>query len=139
MSLRLSELKVGQTHSELLVDNLTRGLITGYAIAIGDAAPEHSDEVYCTEVAGLPSIFGHGMFTAGMTTRMLTNWAGAGSIKTFSVRFGTTRAWPGDTLTATATVEQIDSAEKLVYVSYAATNSEGRALITGNATLRADP
>ena len=44
---------------------LTRTDLVMYAGASGDFNPMHTDEVSAL-AAGLPSVFGHGMFTAGL-------------------------------------------------------------------------
>src|ERR1700759_1162852 len=103
MALQASKLKVGDRHGERLVDNLTRTQIVQYAGASGDYNPLHTDEVFATEVAGYPAVFAHGMLTMGMTGRMLTDYVGVGRLTRFGGRF-TAQVWPGDSLTAKATV-----------------------------------
>ena len=76
MTLKASALKVGDTHKERVVENLSRTQIVQYAGASGDYNPLHTDEVYATKVAGYPSIFAHGMLTMGATGRLLTEWVG---------------------------------------------------------------
>lgn len=76
MALSASQLKVGDTHEEKVVENLTRTQIVQYAGASGDYNPIHTDEVYTTQVAGYPSVFAHGMLSMGMTGIMLTNYVG---------------------------------------------------------------
>ena len=44
---------------------LTRTDLVQYAGASGDFNPMHTDEV-AAQAAGLPSVFGHGMFTMGL-------------------------------------------------------------------------
>ena len=61
MALKASTLKVGDTHKECVVENLSRTQIVQYAGASGDYNPLHSDEVYTTQVAGYPSVFAHGI------------------------------------------------------------------------------
>ena len=78
MALKASALKVGDTHKERVVENLSRTQIVQYAGASGDYNPLHTDEVYTTQVAGYPSVFAHGMLTMGLTSKMLTNYVGAG-------------------------------------------------------------
>jgi len=75
MALSAQQLKVGDTHSEQVVDNLTRTQIVQYAGASGDYNPIHTDEVYTPRS---PAILGvaHGMLTMGMTGKMLTNYVG---------------------------------------------------------------
>ncbi len=106
MALSKSSLAVGQTQSQVVVDNLSRTQIVQYAGASGDYNPVHSDEVFATKVAGYPSVFAHGMLTMGLTGTMLTDFVGDGRLAYYGVRF-TSQVWPGDTLTATATVEAI--------------------------------
>ena len=97
MALKASALKVGDTHSERVVENLSRTQIVQYAGASGDYNPLHTDEVYTTQIAGYPSVFAHGMLTMGLTGKMLTNYVGDGTLTKFGVRF-TNQVWPGDTL-----------------------------------------
>src|SRR4029450_9597309 len=106
MALSAKQLKVGDTHSEQVVDNLTRTQIVQYAGASGDYNPVHTDEIFTTKVAGYPSVFAHGVLTMGMAGRMLTTYVGDGRLTKYGVRF-TRQVWPGDSLTAKATVEAI--------------------------------
>ena len=69
MALSAKALKVGDTHQEVVVDNLTRTQLVQYAGASGDYNPIHTDEVYTTQVAGYPSVFAHGMLSMGVTAR----------------------------------------------------------------------
>jgi acyl dehydratase len=139
MTLKASALKVGDTHSERVVENLSRTQIVQYAGASGDYNPLHSDEVYTTQVAGYPSVFAHGMLTMGLTSKMLTNYVGPGRLKKFGVRF-TNQVWPGDTLDATATVEAIrdEDGGKVVDLKLSTTNQDGKEVVSGSATARID-
>ena len=49
MALKASQLKVGDTHSERVVENLSRTQIVSTAGASGDYNPLHADEVYMTQ------------------------------------------------------------------------------------------
>ena len=101
MALQASRLKVGDTHEEQVVENLSRTQIVQYAGASGDYNPLHTDEVYATQAAGYPSVFAHGMLTMGLTGKMLTNYVGDARLLKFGVRF-TNQVCPGDTLVAKA-------------------------------------
>jgi acyl dehydratase len=140
MALKASQLKVGDTHSEIVVENLSRTQIVMYAGVSGDYNPLHTDEVYTTQAAGYPSVFAHGMLTMGLTSKMLTNYVGDGRLKKFGVRF-TNQVWPGDTLRSTATVAALreEGGEKLVDLTLSTTNQDGKEVVSGTATARLDP
>ena len=139
MALSAAKLEVGQTFTDVLVDDLTRTQIVQYAGASGDYNPLHTDEVFATKVAGYPSVFAHGMLTMGMTGRLLTDVVGDGRLLRFGGRF-TAQVWPGDTLTATATVDAITEAdgEPVVELSVRTTNTSGAEVFSGTAAARLD-
>src|SRR5690606_20241893 len=83
MALKASTLKVGDSYSERVVENLSRTQIVQYAGASGDYNPLHTDEVYTVQSAGYPSVFAHGMLTMGLTGKMLTNYVGDGRLTKF--------------------------------------------------------
>jgi acyl dehydratase len=128
-------LQVGDTREAVLVDDLTRTQIVQYAGASGDYNPLHTDEVFATKVAGYPTVFAHGMLTMGMTGRLLTDWVGVERLTSYGVRF-VAQVWPGDTLTATATVESV--ADGRAEVSIVTRNQRGENVLTGTATVRLD-
>ena len=140
MALSASDVQVGQTFSQVVVDDLTRTQIVQYAGASGDFNPIHTDEVFATQVAGYPSVFAHGMLTMGMTGRLLTDTFGDGRLLRFGGRF-TAQVWPGDTLTATATVTSIGEAEghPVVEVEVRTANASGVEVFAGHAAARLDP
>jgi acyl dehydratase len=140
MALKASALSVGDTHSEVVVDDLTRTQLVMYAGTSGDYNPLHTDDVYTREVAGYPGVFAHGMLSMGLTGKMLTNYVGDGRLKKFGVRF-TNQVWPGDTLTSTAKVVEIrdEDGDKVVELALETVNQDGMTVITGSATARVDP
>ena len=135
MALKAANLKVGDTHTERLVEDLKRTQIVQYAGASGDYNPVHTDEVFTKEVAGYPTVFAHGMLTMGMTGRMLTNYVGDGRLTEYGVRF-TSQVWPGDTLDATATVTAIQ--DGVVDLSVSTVNQSGMEVLKGSARARVD-
>ncbi|HEY5091638.1 MAG TPA: MaoC/PaaZ C-terminal domain-containing protein [Acidimicrobiales bacterium] len=139
MALLASELSVGLSHSAVVVDNLTRTQIVQYAGASGDYNPLHTDEVFATQVAGYPSVFAHGMLTMGMTGKMLTHYVGDGRLTHFGGRF-TFQVWPGDTLTATATVTAIreDNGVSVADFDVVTQNQNGVTVFQGTASGRLD-
>jgi acyl dehydratase len=140
MALKASELKVGDTYEERVVDDLPRTQIVQYAGASGDYNPIHTDEVFATKVAGYPSVFAHGMLTMGLTGKMLTNYVGDGRLTKYGVRFSR-QVWPGDTLDAKATVEAVREESGVHYVDLTVetVNQDGQTVVTGTATARIDP
>ena len=133
MALKGSDLKVGDTYTERLVEDLKRTQIVMYAGASGDYNPVHTDERYTKEIAGYPSVFAHGMLTMGMTGRVITNYVGDGRLTKYGVRF-TSQVWPGDTLNATATVEEVT--DGIVKLKVETTNQDGTVILSGYATAR---
>src|SRR5581483_2916465 len=100
------DLKVGDTHEAVVIENLSRTHIVKYAGASGDFNPLHHDETFAQKTGGYPGVFAHGMLSMGLTGRMLTDWLGPAALRTFGVRF-TRQVWPGDTLTSKAEVTDI--------------------------------
>ena len=135
MALNASDLNVGDTYTECLVEDLKRTQIVQYAGASGDYNPLHTDEIFTTEVAKYPSVFAHGMLTMGMTGRMITNYVGDGRLTKYGVRF-TSQVWPGDTLNSTATVESVE--DGLVNLEIVTTNQDGAKVLSGYAQARVD-
>ena len=139
MPLSKANISVGDQHSEQVVDNLTRTQIIQYAGASGDYNPLHTDEIFTTQVAGYPTVFAHGMLSMGLTGKMLTNYVGDGRLTNYGVRF-VSQVWPGDSLTATATVEDIreEDGVSLVDLSVSTVNQDGAEVVKGSATARID-
>ena len=135
MPLKASNLKVGDTHTARLVEDLKRTQIVQYAGASGDYNPLHTDEVFTTQVAGFPSVFAHGMLTMGMTGKMLTDYVGDTRLTKYGVRF-TSQVWPGDTLDSTATVTEV--ADGIAKFDVKTVNQNGVEVLSGYAEARVD-
>jgi acyl dehydratase len=140
MAVSAKSLKVGDSRELVLVEDLSRTQIVQYAGASGDYNPLHSDERFAKEAAGYPGVFAHGMLTMGMTGRVLTDWMGDGTLTKYGVRFSK-QVWPGDTLTATATIDAVreEDGEWFADVSVVTTNQDGDVVVQGDATARLDP
>jgi acyl dehydratase len=140
VSLRASETNVGDARRQTLIEGLTRMQLVQYAGASADYTPMHTDEVFATQVAGYPSVFAPGMFTMGLTGRLVTDWVGDGRLRRFGVRF-LSQLWPGDTLTGTATVRALreEGAQCVADLEIEVTNQNGDVVLTGTATASVEP
>jgi acyl dehydratase len=127
--LRYDDVKVGDT-APALDHKLSRTDLVMYAGASGDFNPMHHDEV-AAQAAGLPSVFGHGMFTAGLLATAVTNYVGIGNLSSYRVRF-TKQTWPGETLSTTIAVSEKRPNNEIV-LECAVVNENGEAKIQGEA------
>ena len=112
---------------------LTRTDLVMYAGASGDFNPMHHDEVKAKE-AGLPSVFGHGMFSMGLLGRAITDWIGIGNLRSFKVRF-TKQTWPGETLASkiVVTSKRKEDDANLVDLEVELANEKGEVKVAGSA------
>ena len=139
MTLSRNALKIGDTHTAPVVEDLKRTQIVQYAGASGDYNPLHSDELFTREIAGYPTVFAHGMLTMGMTGRVLTDYVGDGRLKSFGVRF-MAQVWPGDTLSTTTTVKDIreDDCQMIAELDVITAKEDGAVVLSGYATALID-
>src|SRR5260370_11545779 len=91
LKLRYDDVQVGDT-APAIDHELTRTDLVMYAGASGDFNPMHHDEV-AAQAAGLPSVFVHGMVSAGLLSTAITNYVGIGNPPSYRMRF-THQAWP---------------------------------------------
>jgi acyl dehydratase len=130
------DLSVGDEAPPLVFEDISRTHFVRYAGASGDFNPMHHDDTIASSV-GNPSVFGHGMLTAGLMARVLKDWFGADALRRYQVRFSK-QVWPGETLTCTAKVTGLRDAEEngvgLVDVECQVVNQDGEAKLTGAAT-----
>ena len=131
---RFDELAVGDVSAPLVVDGLSRTDFVRYAGASCDFNPMHHDDTIATQV-GNPSVFGHGMLTMGLAGTLLTDWFGPESVRRFQVRFAK-QVWPGDVLTATATVTEVreEGGETLADLDLTVVSDKGAQAVVGAAT-----
>jgi acyl dehydratase len=127
-------LKVGDTHEQVVIENVNRTHIVKYAGASGDFNPLHHDDTKAKDLAGYPSVFAHGMLSMGLTGRMLTDWLGATALKKYGVRF-TRQVWPGDTLTAKGEVTDVkeEGGKQLATIKVVTVNQNGESVVEGEA------
>jgi acyl dehydratase len=115
---------------------LSRTDLTRYAGASGDYNPMHHDDTKAQE-AGLPSVFGHGMFSMGLLGRALTDYVGVGNLASYKVRF-TKQTWPGETLTTRIVVREKrdDAGDNIAVLDCELTNQDGEVKLAGEALAR---
>lgn len=82
---------------------LTRSHFVRYAGAGGDFNPIHHDEVFAVG-AGYPTVFGHGLLTAGVLSTFVADWLGQSRLRRFSVRY-VDQVWPDDVLVVTGHID----------------------------------
>jgi acyl dehydratase len=128
----------GDTRAQVVCAGLTRTQIVQYAGASGDFSTLHTDEP-AARGGGYPSLMGHGMLTLAASAKVLTAWYGYDALRTLSARF-TAPVWPGDELTATATVAGVETIglKTFVRVELITRNQEGVVVLTGTATAVCD-
>ncbi len=132
--LRYDEVAEGD-EAPVLSHKLTRSDLVAYAGASGDMNPMHTDEVAAKQ-AGLPGVFGHGMFSMGLLGRALTDWAGVGNLTEYRVRF-TKQIWPGEVLQTRIVVtgrEQTDDGKR-IRLDVTLSNADGESKVAGSATV----
>lgn len=135
MSVDWSGLKEGDERV-FEVPDVNRTHFVKYAGASGDFNPIHHDQTFA-EKAGLPTVFGVGMWTAGVLSRIPAQWFGPESIRRFKVRFAT-RLWPGDTIVCRGRVSRVFEENGVPHadLELSAVNQNGEPLIQGEATVR---
>jgi peroxisomal enoyl-CoA hydratase 2 len=129
---KFENVKPGDTIPKLVVEGVSRPDFVRYAGASGDFVPLHYDQTF-VEAAGIPTVFAQGMFTAGLLSRCLTDYVGAGQVRNLKVRFAT-RVWPGDTLTCSGKITNKAEAngEKLIEGDLEVVNQKGEPAIKGS-------
>jgi len=131
--LKFADVEVGD-EAPSLSHELTRTDLVQYAGASGDFNPMHTDEV-SAQAAGLPSVFGHGMFTMGILGRALTDYVGVGNLAGFKVRF-TKQTWPGEVLSTRVAVTAKHDDSNLVDLECSVSNGDGEVKVAGEASAR---
>jgi acyl dehydratase len=121
---------------ELTTPEFTRTHFVRYAGAGGDYNPIHHDQTFA-EKAGLPTVFGMGLFTAGVLSRIPAEWFGPENVRRYTLKFST-RAWPGDVVTCKGVVKKVYEQDGRTHVDLdlSATNQKGEVLISAEATCR---
>jgi len=127
--LRYDDVQVGDT-APAIDHELTRTDLVMYAGASGDFNPMHHDEI-AAQAAGLPSVFGHGMFSAGLLATAITNYVGIGNLASYRMRF-TKQTWPGEVLSTNVAVIEKRPGNEIV-LECVLVNQDGEAKLQAEA------
>lgn len=119
----IAEVKVGDQLPELSIP-ITVTLINGGAIATRDYFPGHHDKEAAQEL-GSPHIFMNILTTNGLVERFIEDWAGPlAKFKNQKIQLGAPN-YPGDTMTFTGEVIELDAATSTAVLSFKGKNSMG--------------
>ena len=134
MPISFEDVREGQELPPFVVENLSRTDLVRYAGASGDFNPIHHDEEFA-RMAGNPTVFGHGMLTAGLVAKCITDFVGAGNLRRYKVRFAT-RVWPGDTITCGGRVTRRyeEAGERRIDGEVVARTQKGETAVAGTFT-----
>ena len=131
--LYFEDVKEGDT-APVRSHTLTRTDLAMYAGASGDFNPMHHDEVKA-QASGLPSVFGHGMFSMGFLAAAINDYVGVGNLTAYSVRF-VKQTWPDNVLTTVITVtgKRNEGGQNLIDLEVHLNNQDGQAVVSGEAS-----
>ena len=130
-TLFFDDVSVGDELPQLVKQPTTRQLVQ-YAGASGDFYEIHYDKDFAL-AQELPGVILHGALKSAFLAQVVTDWMGdGGSLLRFSVRYRDMDV-PGDTLTCTGTVVELDGAAGTVQCELAMANGKGQSTTTGEA------
>jgi acyl dehydratase len=129
----MSEVTVG---TELPTIEQTSTLMTsvGYAAASGDLNPLHYDEGFAGQVSPTGGIIAHGMYSMGLASRLLTEFAG-GPEQVLEVQVRFAKPWPlGSTSTFGGVVTGVE--DGVASVELFGDNENGERILKGTGRVR---
>lgn len=129
----MSDVTVG-TELPTIEQKSTLSTSVAYAGASGDHNPLHFDESFASQVSPTGGIIAHGMFSMGLASRVLTEWAGGPEqVAAIDVRF--TKPWPlNTTSTFGGTVTEVD--DGIASVELWGRNENGDQILKGTGQVR---
>jgi len=122
MKRRYEDVREGEDLPAFVVQNLTRTDLVRYAGASGDFNPIHHDEEFA-RMAGNPSVFGHGMLTAGFVGKCVSDFVGVENLRRFKVCF---------TCKGRVTKRYEHDGEKRIDGEVVALNQKGEVAVSGS-------
>jgi acyl dehydratase len=129
----MSEITAG-TELPTIEQQSTLMTSVAYAGASGDMNPLHYDQGFAGQVSPTGGIIAHGMYSMGLASRLLTEFAG-GPERVLEVTVRFTRPWPlNSTTTFGGTVE--DVADGVATVALWGRNENGDQILKGSGRIR---
>lgn len=120
---QFNDVSLGETLPELNIP-ITVALITGGAIATRDYFPGHHDKDVANEL-GSPHVFMNILTTNGLVERFVGQWCGpTGRLQNLKIKLGIPN-YPGDNMTFTGEVTELDAETRTAVVSLKGKNSMG--------------
>ncbi|MBM66489.1 MAG: hypothetical protein CMH55_09675 [Myxococcales bacterium] len=111
---------------------ISRTDIVRYQGASGDFQPIHHDEPFAKE-AGYEAPLVVGMYPAGALATWAAARIGPHRVRSFRCRFEQ-MVWPGDSLTGSGVIAELDEEQRLVTVELALLNQENQVVLTASLT-----
>ena len=129
----IKQFAVGQSAS--MSKTVSEYDVYSFAGITGDFNPAHVNEAYAATTPFKKRI-AHGMLSAGFVSAVLgTKLPGAGSIYAGQTMKFLSPVYIGDTITATATIEEIIPEKRRIKLSTVCTNQDGVQVIVGEANM----
>lgn len=113
----------------------TRDALVRYAAASGDFNPIHYNDAFAASV-GLDGVIAHGMLTMGVGASVVEEWAGAGNVVDYRVRFARPIQVPalgGTRVRVVATVGALDHDVKQARIDVTVTVDGAKILVKAQA------
>ena len=130
-----AEVKAGDMLPEVRFGPVSRTMLALYAGASGDHNPAHIDIDFAKK-AGLPDVFAHGMLSFGVLSRVVTQWAGGKSLRSFGARF-VSITQVHDVVSCTGRVSECfeQDGERRARIEVVASAQDGRRTLVGEAVV----
>jgi acyl dehydratase len=136
MAAELSAVRTGETIPTLVAGPVKPLTLALFAGGSGDHNPIHVDPVFA-QSGGFDAPFAHGMLSMAYLGRALTDWAGVGAVRKFSVRFAAITPL-GARVSCNGRVEEIveQDGERLARLTLQAALEDGTVTLSGDALVR---
>ncbi|MNF31229.1 bifunctional enoyl-CoA hydratase/phosphate acetyltransferase [compost metagenome] len=135
MSVRFSDIQVGDEIPLLKLQPVNRTTLALYCGASGDHNPIHVDLDFARK-SGMDDVFAHGMLSAAYFGRLLTTWVPQSQVRSLSVRFtGITQIGHIPNCTGKVVEKFIDAGEQRVRLALRCANQYGEEKLAGEAVV----